>query len=730
MSADNRVTQSRWNPPAPGRAAPSSAVSSRVPGRRKRLGGALLALIFFLPLALAAKEGEAAKVEVSGVGWLGDRELRSSLERMLGSERGPTLDANAIEDAMFLLMSAVQDDGFLKPVIRVEMTDAAQKKLEVTLDVTMAAEVPRDMRAVEVHFKVDRGVRYFLDEVKLADLTAVPAKTAEAFFVGESTLLAGKSSRIYTPGRLARAVDSVAGDLRQRGYAEADVSTSEVQVDEHSGAVRVTVQVREGPMWKVASVDVTAAAATGIDAAALQRFVGQPWSESVQQDAAAELRRLFYAKGYPDARVAITHAATPAADGHKDVAVVARVRAGEAVTLGRVRFEGAGDVRESVLRRRVKVQSGEPLNVLEFEQARYRIARLGVFDRVDLDYTPDTGAVRDAVFAVQPGRRLEVNALGGYGSYEQLRAGLEVRQYNLFGHAHQARGLFVQSMKSTRGEYSYTVPEIFGESIDGTAKIFGLQRDEVAFQRQEWGGSLAASAPIGRLGVKATAGYTIQSLRSGDNELETKATDASAPVIVASADFGLTRDRRDNPLNPRHGYRWFAQVEAASRKLGGEAEYQRLEFGGAYHTVWGSGRWWHFNLAHGVITTWGTTDQLLPPNKRFFPGGDGSIRGFQTGEAAPRGADGRFIGAKSYMLGSVELEQLLAPKWSVVAFGDALGTTTQLKRYPFDETLFAVGAGVRYQTLIGPIRVEYGHNLKRRLGDPAGTWLVSIGFPF
>ena len=41
-----------------------------------------------------------------------------------------------------------------------------------------------------------------------------------------------------------------------------------------------------------------------------------------------------------------------------------------------------------------------------------------------------------------------------------------------------------------------------------------------------------------------------------------------------------------------------------------------------------------------------------------------------------------------------------------------------------------MGIGVRYQTLIGPLRAEYGHNLNPRTGDPSGTLLFSIGYPF
>jgi outer membrane translocation and assembly module TamA len=285
-------------------------------------------------------------------------------------------------------------------------------------------------------------------------------------------------------------------------------------------------------------------------------------------------------------------------------------------------------------------------------------------------------------------------------------------------------------MKSSRGEYNYTVPELFGETIDGNARVFGLQREERAFLRQEFGLSLALKKSLRWLKIDATTGYTYQALVSKENELGTNVVDAEN-ITVASVDFGLTSDQRDNPLRPRRGFRWFTQLESASRQLGGEADYQRFEAGGAFHTSWGKTRWVHLGLTHGVITTQGAdNDRLLPVNKRFFPGGDSSIRGYQLGEAAPRGADGRFVGAKSYLLLNTEVEQALTSTWSLVLFADALGIAPQLAQYPFDEQLYTVGLGLRYQTLIGPVRLEYGRNLNPRVDDPAGTLHFSVGFPF
>jgi len=132
------------------------------------------------------------------------------------------------------------------------------------------------------------------------------------------------------------------------------------------------------------------------------------------------------------------------------------------------------------------------------------------------------------------------------------------------------------------------------------------------------------------------------------------------------------------------------------------------------------------------VTTLGAPEGSNPPvNVLFYPGGDGSIRGYQKDEAAPRDpVTGDYVGAKTYTQLNLELEQAITRKWTVVAFVDAVGTAVRLDDYPFSEKLFSAGLGIRYNTVIGPVRLEYGHNLNPRPLDPEGTLHFSIGFPF
>lgn len=695
------------------------------------------ALLIACPLALAglarAADGPApekpAQLRVQGLGWWDNRELRQTLLLLLGGERRATLDANTMEDAAMIAFSTLTEEGFFEPVIELEVKQADGRTASYVLDPNLDQPLPRPLAAAMVTLHMKPGRRFTLAEVKFDGLTALREEDARVFFRGENALLFTGSERAYSPERLRRSVANLLEELRRRGYADAQVDADDIKIDRATGAVRVHVAVTEGAQWRVTASNYALAsgeAPTGLEANRL----GKPWSSLWRQDMETAIRRWYYQRGYPDVTVQVEAHPGEAINGVREVTVVANVVPGPEVALGQVRFAGNERTHESVLRPLVPAKPGTPLNPTEMEDGRFRISRLGVFSAVDLGYDPAGGPTRDAVYDLVEGNRRDASLLFGYGSYEQLRGGIEMRAYNLFGRAHHSTLELVQSMKSTQGEYDYTVPELFGSSIDGTAKVLGLRRQERSFLREEYGANLSIALPVKRLGVDLTTGYTFKRLRSTNNSLATGPVDP-VQTDAAIVDVGLTRDRRDNPLVPHHGYRIFAQVEEASRLLGGEVDYQRLHFGASYHTAWGRSRWFHFGLTHDIVTTMGArNDSQLPVNVRFYPGGDNSIRGYPDGEAAPRAPDGQFLGAKTTMLLNLELEQALTPKWSVVAFSDSLGMATRMAHYPFDERLYSVGLGMRYQTIVGPIRLEYGHNLNPRPLDPGGTLLFSIGFPF
>ena len=50
--------------------------------------------------------------------------------------------------------------------------------------------------------------------------------------------------------------------------------------------------------------------------------------------------------------------------------------------------------------------------------------------------------------------------------------------------------------------------------------------------------------------------------------------------------------------------------------------------------------------------------------------------------------------------------------------------------FDFESPEIAAGLGIRIDLPVGPIRLEYGHNLTQDLGEPSGTWHFAIGAAF
>ena len=668
---------------------------------------------------------------VDGTGWWQDRKIERAIRSLTETEKHDVLDANAVEDAVFFAMSAVAAQGYLRASVQAEIGLESGQELEHAFDPDFRNLLPRPMRATRVRLIVDPGVRYRFENVEVIGVQdLLDDTTARELIVPKAGLLMMAGERLYTPEKLRAGVAQIELKLRERGYAEAVGRVTRESRNDETGAVDVTVEVAPGPIWRVMSVDVVSPV-EGVEVPSGGAAVGRVWTSGLQQDLVEALRRAYFKAGYPDVRVQAKREGSAETKGEVDATIRITAEPGLQVTTGTVRFEGNVELAEGVLRRRVMLKQGALLNPLLAEESRRRLGRLRAISGVDVTFDPRDGQTRDPVFSLTAREPWESSLLFGYGSYEQVRGGVELRGTNLMRRSHQLRLEAIGSLKSLRGDLVYTVPDLFGETVDANLRLFGLDRQELSFQRQEYGATLGLTRRgLPWVEADGTIGYTFQDLRNSDSDLATRSTDITE-LTSASLTLGLSRDSRDNPLLPRSGLRWFAQAEVADPRLGGEVGFQRFELGGSWHRAVSRRSWIHLGFTHGTVLTMGEQNDLgLPTNKRFFPGGENSLRGMNTGEASPRNAVGEFIGAKSFTLLNVEFEQALTRRISAVVFWDALGMTAELENGLWADVLHTVGGGVRYQTLIGPLRVEYGHNLNPRPLDPSGTLHFSLGFPF
>jgi outer membrane protein assembly complex protein YaeT len=672
-----------------------------------------------------------AAIHISGYGFLGNRELKRMLRTLeLAGKKPEFLSSSFVEDSALILASRVKGDGYLRPRIEIVLRLNEGAPIETDDQSLIDNPLPRHLRVVSARFHVHKGVLYYFKSLQFEGLQAVSLKTATSYFFETELLFSTKHGRAYTPERLRRGISSLTDSLDREGYQDARADASDIHQDDRTGAVNVTIKVQQGPKYLIHSI--------------WEEFVGtsqtnqgptlnpnRPYSRLWLQDFTLGIKTNQYHLGHPDTTVELQTLPATISEGETQKDLVALVYPGQQVRIGSVDFQGATNTSRRLLKRSVRIQKGDLLDPTRVEQGRYRLARLGIFDSIDLKYEPEDEHTRDVTFALREGKKINLSLLFGWGSYELLRGGVVVEANNLWGEAHHVELRAVQSFKASSGDLIYTVPALIGPDIDLFVNGSGLRRKEVDFTRLEYGGAIGLHKYFQAYSTDVTTRYNYQILSASDfSAVQEVASEGLTNPAVGSVTLELKHDRRDNPLYPHRGYKAFLTVETATTYLGGDANYERVELMTSWHHPVGGGLSVALGLSQGIVQSFGSPANNLPFNKRFFPGGENSIRGYQEGEASPRNEFGQLVGAETYTLGTVELEQALTPKWSVVFFSDNLGFAQRIDHYPFDTGLFSVGGGVRWHTLIGPIRLEYGYNLNPRPGDPKGTLQFSLGFPF
>lgn len=674
-----------------------------------------------------------AEIDVEGMGWWRNRKLRQALELLRPEDQPQTrLGAVFVEDASVILQASLQRDGFLQNSGSVTVRDGSEVLGEFPWSAGGLPEVPRTLEGDAATFHLEPGVRYYFDEISFEGLSAIKPDAARAYFASEGFLLERRSARRFTPALLRQGVANLREALVRLGFAEAQVEVRGQQRDDARGAVKVAIGVEEGPLHRVGAIEI-AGETPGAIAEKLQQIArdarGQRYSRVWQQEFEQQVHGVLFDSGYASARTAI-EAQPPA----RDEGVIRRdfrltITPGPEVHVASVDFAGSTDVERGVLLRAVQTEPGARFDRSRIEADRLRLSALGVFSAVRAEVHRETPDRWSVTYRLTRGQRLEASLLAGYGSYEQLRAGVEVSHSNAFGRAHRGRLLLVQSMKSTSGDYLYTLPQIFGTTADASARVFGLRREEVSFDRKEFGASVGVRQHIDFLGADAALRYQFESA-DADVPAGVSPIDARTDSRVASLTLDLTRDRRDNPLSPRRGNFLGLTHEMAATAIGGQVNYQRLEFSASWHKPIGGERYVHVGLSHGVLWSLDEGEEDLPLGRRFFPGGEGNVRGYREGRAGPRGPDGRLIGAEVSSVLNFELEQALTRQLSAVVFVDGGLTAASFSDYPGNELRVSAGLGLRYDTVIGPARLEYGHNVVREAGDQVGEIHLSLGYPF
>lgn len=94
----------------------------------------------------------------------------------------------------------------------------------------------------------------------------------------------------------------------------------------------------------------------------------------------------------------------------------------------------------------------------------------------------------------------------------------------------------------------------------------------------------------------------------------------------------------------------------------------------------------------------------VPPDLRFFAGGDRSIRGYKYKSISPEDSEGKLKGASKLATGSLEYQYNVTGKWWGAAFVDSGEAVSDIRRSDFKT---GAGVGVRWESPVGPVKLDF-----------------------
>lgn len=579
--------------------------------------------------------------------------------------------------------------------------------------------------------------RYLPVAVLLAQLCVSPALGAEALDIQiagiEGDLRENVHAALAPPAGLARngMVDVLWLDHFQRsipqrtraalqpfGYYQAQVQVEREVTPQ--GVHRLLVQVDPGPPVRVSQVHV-AIEGVGHGIAQLRELIddfplapGDILRHDLYEEAKGRLEARAIDLGFLDAEYHTQVIRVWRAEQRAEIELV--LDTGTRYFFGATALQGAEQYPQRFLERYLAFAPGDVFSFERLGQTQLNFLDSDRFRQVTIhprrELAEDHQVPVDIELEPSLPKRLRPGI--GYGTDTGGRFSLRYRDVNVWRLGHElAAELTTAEFRQSLGA-SYTIPS-YRNIQSHTILRTGLDREDIDTYETR-----TVFLELERLRSFAQGRTGSVFLRLSQTDFTIGEVDDRTRMVMPGVRFSR-RQYRDT-VRPQHGYRYALEVRGTSRTLGSDTGLVQVitAANGLLDLPAGFSI---FSRVQANTTLQGDPLEEVPPDLRFFAGGDQSIRGYAYQSVGPQNELGQVIGGRHLLVGSVELEKALGVNWGVALFYDA---GNAFNTFPNIEWRQGAGLGVRRYTLVGPIKIDIARQIGRP--DPSYRLHVSVGF--
>lgn len=511
-----------------------------------------------------------------------------------------------------------------------------------------------------------------------------------------------------------------------------DTKVSDPIIDIGKKIISIHFKIDEGAQYKIKKIDVT-----GDLILPKEEILKEIKSKQAELYNREQIRNdmnyisdIYSQKGFANVNV------TPLID--KDdkehlMTINYSIEKGEPVYFNRVNISGNLKTRDKVIRREIKIAEQDLYNKENIQKSFKNLNRLDYFDQIDVKpvKTQEENKMDLDVKIVE--KNTGAFAVGGgYSSEDSAFLMASVQERNLFGRGQTIKVGAKLSGTDTLYNISFFEPYINDTAVSGGITLYKELKEYDYYDKEALGATLMLGYRLFDY-VKIGINYNIE-----DFDISNVQTDytnmTSGAFLTSSIRPYIQYDSRDDLFLPTEGFLHKFSIEYAGELLGGEIEYTKyLAESSVFFPVF-----WKFTgalHAEGGYFDDRTDDTIDVDYAKFYLGGMNSIRGFDKWDiSGKRAGDIKDRGGEKYVQFNVELTFPLSEKYKAagVLFYDRGDVYRTDEDFDFGNQYSSFGTGLRWNSPMGPIRIEYGWVIDGKNIREAGSgqFAFSVGASF
>jgi len=655
-------------------------------------------------------------------------------ENIIEIKKGSLYDEKKIEAAKKRIIEAISQEGKIDSVVEVKTTYLENGSIKVTFIVNEGEEIIIDKIAYSGVVKLDPD-----------DFDDVIANKQHQFM----GWLWGRNSGKMSLRDLEYDNLRIRDLYMQHGYLDAMVDAPFVRVNFDNYKADMSYQIFEGEPYTISKVSIYQVKHVGDDAKMKELITlkkGDVFNIKEFRKDAQKIKTFVADKSYAFAQVV--------PDLQKDkkthtVAVIFKVIPGDKVKIRNVLISGNTRTLDRVIRRELYLGPGDMYSLTDLKDSRNALGRLGFFDSNTIEEKRIDNHTMDLIVKVKEAATGNIQLGGGYGSYGGLLLSLGVNDRNIWG---SGINVGVKAEKSqTSQSYSFNIanPRLNDSDFSGNFSIYHSVYDYNDYTTLSDGFTVGTGHRFSR----HITGYLGYGYSKNDYDFSSdfntsqyglgtyyfEAYDKSAITVSA------TWDSTDDYYLPREGFILSQSFEKSG--IGGDADFLKSRTNFAKYIgldeYVGFDAIFRYKARYYAIIDNG----YVPLAEKFYMGGIGSVRGYESYSISPMIADStgtdtykgtriRRVGGTQTFSNNFELSFPLVPKakMRLVTYLDwgfiSDNITSNILAGTNDQSRAGYGAGLEWFSPVGPIQLMFSRAINPQEGDKTSNFEFTMGQKF